>query len=464
MKLNRPVTLAGQTLAVLLLAIAASHLIGIAIYSQDHRRTVTYTEAHDLADRVIGMVNLLQRIPGQWREDVVRQSDGRTFHVMLGSEPDENGADLDETLSREVARYLRNQFPDWPADRIRVSLTDTPLFEREKILSNQAILDPETALNVRRARQTYDFLHVSVRLEETTWLNLIGALPKSKLSEMGWAIAYIVSLAAGVAAFAGWLIFRVSAPLGEFARAADRMGRDVRSEPLAVTGPAEVAEAAAALNLMQERLRRLMENRSQMLGAISHDLRTPVTLLRLRAEAIGNRKERETFLRTLDEMEAMISSVLEFTRATVLDEPQRLVDLSALLGTICDDMKDAGAAVEFEPPDAIPYACRRVSLKRAFNNLIDNAVKYGGGARVRLEPGDETIVITIEDDGPGIPEEQQAHVFMPFHRLDASRRADAGGVGLGLSIAQTIIDGHGGRIELKNRSRGGLRLRVLLPA
>lgn len=460
---KRPRTLAGQTLAVLLLAIVGSHLIGIAIYSQDHRRTVTYTEAHDLADRVVGLVNLLQSIPPQWREDIVRQSDGRTFHVMLGAEPDESGADLDETLSDEVERYLRNQYPDWPPDRFRVRLTDTPLFEREKILSNRTIIDPDTALNVRRARQTYDFLHVAVRLDDASWLNLIGALPKSKLSEMGWALAYIIPLVIGVAIFAGWLILRVSAPLREFASAADRLGRDMRAEPLALSGPAEVADAAAALNLMQERLRRLMENRSQMLGAISHDLRTPVTLLRLRAEAIGNRKERETFLRTLDEMEAMIASVLEFTRATVLDEPPRQVDLSALLGTICDDMTDTGARVAFEPPDTMPYSCRRVSLKRAFTNLIDNAVKYGSVAKVTLEQGVDAIIVTIEDEGPGIPEEERQHVFMPFHRLDASRRADAGGVGLGLSIAQTIINGHGGRIELANRAEGGLRVRVSLP-
>jgi signal transduction histidine kinase len=201
-----------------------------------------------------------------------------------------------------------------------------------------------------------------------------------------------------------------------------------------------------------------------MLAAISHDLRTPVTLLRLRAEAIANRKERAKLLQTLDEMEAMISSVLEFTKATVLDEPQRQVDLSALLSSICDDMADAGAAIAFEPPNTIPYACRRTSLKRALTNLIDNAAKYGGAAHVTLERRDGEIGITIDDQGPGIPEEQQQHVFMPFHRIDGSRSPNAGGVGLGLSIAQTIIHGHGGRIALQNRAQGGLSVRVTLPA
>lgn len=464
MKVGLPKSLAGQTLSVLLLAVVGSHLIGLAIYSRDHRQVVIYTEAHDLADRTIGMVNLLRRIPEQWRHDVVRESDGRAFHVMLGTAPDVKGHDLDTELSNEVARYLRSQFPDWNPDRIRVSVSDTPLFEQEKILQNRTILEPQTTLDVRRPQQVYDFLHLSIQLEDKAWLNLVGALPRRDLSGTVTAIAFIAYLVIGVALFSGWLVYRVSAPLAEFARAADRLGREIRTEPLLVSGPSEVAEAATAFNLMQERIRRLMHNRTQMLAAISHDLRTPVTLLRLRAEAIGNRRERAKFLLTLNEMESMISSVLEFTKATVLDEPQRQVDLSALISTICHDMSDAGASIQFDAPNTIPYVCRRVSLKRAITNLIDNAAKYGGEAQVTLRRRGDDIVLTIDDKGPGIPEEQQKHVFMPFHRIDASRRRDAGGVGLGLSIAQTIIHGHGGRIELRNREEGGLRVRVSLSA
>lgn len=461
-----PRSLTGQTLLVLLLALALSHVIGITVYSHDRKQAVAYTEAHDLADRVVGLVNLLQRLPPEWRQDIVRQSDGRTFHVMLSSGPDViSEQDLDEALSSEVARYIRNQFPDWRGgERVHVSLAASPFFEAEKVMRNQSIMEPETSLDVRSPRQAYDYLHISVQFEDDAWLNLVGALPRTELLQIGPAAAYILSVTVGVGAVAMWLVFRVTAPLTRFARAADRLGKDITAEPLAENGPTEVAEAARAFNAMQDRLRRLIQNRTEMLAAISHDLRTPVTLLRLRAEAMDDPCERAKLLGTLAEMESMIGSVLTFTKATVLDEPQREVDLSALLGSICDDAADAGAVVEFEAPDKIIYSCRRMGLKRALTNLIDNAVKYGGCARVALERRRDGIAIVIDDDGPGIPVEEQRHVFMPFHRIEGSRNQTTGGVGLGLSIAQMIVHGHGGRIELANRPQGGLRVNVLLPA
>ena len=175
-------------------------------------------------------------------------------------------------------------------------------------------------------------------------------------------------------------------------------------------------------------------------------------------------EERTKVLDTLDEMESMIASVLEFARGTFHDEPQRRVDLSALVASVCDDMADAGATIEFDPPDQILVACRRIALKRALTNLIDNAVKYGGVARVSVEDRPDVVEITIDDDGPGIPQEQLDRIFMPFYRVDASRTANNGGVGLGLSIAQAIIHGHGGTIRPENRSERGLRVRVSLPS
>ncbi|MGE0610773.1 MAG: sensor histidine kinase, partial [Hyphomicrobiales bacterium] len=181
------------------------------------------------------------------------------------------------------------------------------------------------------------------------------------------------------------------------------------------------------------------------------------------AEAIQDRRESEKLLNTLDEMEEMIASVLEFTRATLLDEPLRQVDLSALLSSICDDLGDAGATVTCKVPGRTPYSCRRISLKRALVNLLDNAVKYGKRADVKLSRDDGELRITVCDDGPGIPEDQKQHVFMPFHRVESSRNADTGGIGLGLSIAQTIVHGHGGRIDLHNREPRGLAVTVHLP-
>lgn len=452
-----------QTLAVLFAALVVSHTVGLTIYSLDHRETVLSTEAHDLANRVVGMVNLLGHIPGEWHDNIVRESDGQTFHVMLGSDPDPIGADLRPDLSGEVERYLLSQFPDWDAGRVLTGFNDDPFFRRDKILRDHSISNPETSLSDVKAPTEYGYLHISVRLDGDTWLNLVGALPRPSLFSSGWAWAYILSVATGVGAIAMWLVFRVSAPLTRLARAAADFGRDIHAAALPESGPIEVADASRAFNQMQENLRRLVDNRTQLLAAISHDLRTPVTLLRLRVEATPPTADRTQILRTLDEMEAMVASVLEFSRVALFDEPMRRVDLTSLIDSICSDLAEMNKPVHFKGAEPAPYSCRRIGMKRALMNLIDNAVKYGGSADVSLDCRPEAIEITIEDRGPGIPPEQQASVFLPFYRVDDARTPGKGGAGLGLSIAQTIIHGHGGTLTLANRETGGLRVRVVLP-
>jgi len=461
MRLPFPRSLAGQVVSVLLVALLGSHAIGVTIYALDRNRTIAYTEAHDFADRVVGVVSLISRLPEQSREEIVRLSDGRTLHAGIGAEPDLVDHDIDEDLSRDVRHYLLTEFPDWSPERIIVSTSDTPLFSGENF-ANDAPEGPQTALATQSMRQNDNYLHVSVRFDEAQWVNLVGAIRKGELLRLGPFAAYTASLVIGVAAFAIWLVLRVTIPFAEFGRAANRFGKDLNAEPLTEFGPREVADAAHAFNAMQARLRHMIENRSRMLAAVSHDLRTPVTLLRLRAEGLSDPTERTRMLRTLDEMETMITSVLEFSRATALDDPRQPVDLSALIQAICDDMEDTGASVAVSRYGKLVYSCHRMSMKRAFTNLIENAVKYGGSARVTIERNARAIHVVIDDDGPGIPPTEFERVFTPFHRVP-SKDCEKVGTGLGLSIAQVIINGHGGRITLENRDEGGLRVRVVLP-
>lgn len=200
-----------------------------------------------------------------------------------------------------------------------------------------------------------------------------------------------------------------------------------------------------------------------MLAAISHDLRTPITLLRLRAEYIDDEEERRKTLLTLDEMESMIASTLAFAREDAEREEPRIVDLSALTESICADMADTGRPVAFEEGAPAKYPCRPLALKRAITNLVDNAVKYGGNVRVRVLPAPTAIEIVVDDEGPGIPEAELKEVFAPFYRLERSRSRETGGAGLGLSVARTIVHAHGGEIVLANRSEGGLRASIHLP-
>jgi len=306
-------------------------------------------------------------------------------------------------------------------------------------------------------------LLVSMKLSDGSWLNFRADVAPS---ESLWSLRFVLSISVMIIAVIMLSIFivnRLIQPLRVFAGAARNLGRDIASPAIPVTGPREVREVIEAFNDMQQRIRRLIEDRTQMLTAISHDLRTPVTLLRLRAEFVEDEEERSRMLATLDDMETMISSVLAFAREDAEKEPSETVDLAALVESVCDDLAEAGKPVAFIGPEKLPYECRRMAIRRTVTNLIDNAVKYGKRASVHLGATPEAVTITVDDEGPGIPEEELERVFSPFYRLESSRSSDTGGTGLGLSVARAMVLANGGEITLGNRPDGGLRATVRLP-
>jgi signal transduction histidine kinase len=247
------------------------------------------------------------------------------------------------------------------------------------------------------------------------------------------------------------------------ATAAEKVGRGEAVDPVLARGPAEIRTTVQAFNAMQERLSRFVRDRTRMVAAISHDLRTPITSLRLRAEFIEDEELKRDIVRTLDEMQAMADATLAFAREEGSGEETRSTDLAALIEGIVQDHRELGRDVTYAGPERLVWRCRPVSLKRAIGNLVENAVRYAGSARVGLAASGGEVIITVEDSGPGIPEERLTDVFEPFVRLETSRSRETGGVGLGLSIARSIIHAHGGELTLANRSEGGLRAKVSLP-
>jgi signal transduction histidine kinase len=266
-----------------------------------------------------------------------------------------------------------------------------------------------------------------------------------------------------VLAVSVWAVRRALQPLAMFAEAADRLGRDMDAPPLADAGPTEVRRAALAFNEMQQRLRAFVRDRTQMLAAMSHDLRTPLTRLRLRAELIEDEDEQRKTIADLDEMRSMIEGTLAFARDEAAAEKTVMLDLAVLLQTVCEAAVDAGDDATYAGPAHAACVGRPTALRRAFANLVDNAVKYGGRARVGLAVGKGELVVTVDDDGPGIPEAERERVFEPFRRLEGSRNRESGGSGLGLALVRAAIGAHGGSVDLANRPEGGLRARVVLP-
>ena len=253
-------------------------------------------------------------------------------------------------------------------------------------------------------------------------------------------------------------------PLARLARAARDFGRTRRNVPIDPAGLREFEVIARAMNEMQEHIKRFLDERTQMLAAMSHDLRTNLTGVLLDAEDLPDGATKSHLIASMEDMERMISATLAFAGDELKGEPAQPVDLAALLISLCDSFSDRNFQASYWGPDHLSVICRPAAMKRAFANLIDNAIKYGGCARVQLSQQGQRAAVTIADDGPGIPPDKAELAFQPFRRLDSSRNRETGGTGLGLTIARDIVQSHGGDIGLGTPPEGrGLEVRVSLP-
>lgn len=450
-----------QTTVILIIAFLLSHLVGLLIYARDRHAALAIAETYDITERAAGVSVLLRNLPTGWRTDVVQATDSRTFRTWISADPPlAQGGESDAEI--DLLNYLRSLLPRLSDRDIRLRIAPRVPDGIDPPERPPAPAATGGAASMSDSPRT-PVVVISVNHPDGAWLNFIGftAEPASFLPAVLGGNLLLASFAVALVAF--WLVHRVTAPLSRLSVAAERLGKNIRTEPLSEDGPAEVAQAARAFNLMQSRLTRLVENRTELLAAISHDLRTPITQMRLRTELAANSTLRRKNLEALDEMEAIILTFMDFARAAHDREERLQIDLGALVESICADRSDAGADVECEGEDKLLVECKRLALKRAISNLVDNALKYGKSARVGASRSGGEIRVRIDDTGPGIPDAELEAVFMPFYRSDPSRNKKTGGVGLGLSIAQAIAQDHGGEIRLSNRAGGGLRAELRLP-
>lgn len=458
-----PRSLFWRLMLVMVLGLILAQIIGSMILLKDREDLVQYNLGRHLVDRVTSVVRLIDESALEDRARIIQAFDSPEFRVILSDTPrplDENAVSPAWLIGK-----LRRSLP--ASEKILVSII--PMGENlDSSRHGPYPRQMERTLRDGRPHKMWRLRHAGflaqVKLQSGEWLIFHRPVPPDIQSRHKKLLAYLVILVVSIALISFIAVRYVTRPLALLANAADDLGRDIQSPPLEEKGSTEVRRAARAFNTMQSRLRRYIEDRGEILAAVSHDLKTPITRMRLRTEMLENDKVQEKFGQDLDDMEQMVNATLDFMRGTESSEKPVPVDIMALLEALRDDMSDLGAKVELELADIKPYLGRPLLLKRCLTNLIENAVRYGEEARISVEQGKEQLQIIIADSGPGIPEAEQERIFKPFVRGEASRSKDTGGNGLGLSIARNIARAHGGELTLRNGKGGaGLEAVVSLP-
>ncbi|MBO6808431.1 ATP-binding protein [Thalassospira sp.] len=506
-----PQSLTAQLVCLLLGAIILTHIVLGVMLAEERRDAVAAERRGYALSRVAAISRILTTTPRDNWSDVLRVAQSSQNRLRLVSETDLQAGDgfvsdslthrLNEALSlengiparveilseddcwdertslrRDKEDYLERNYPQRPDD------------DDEDDNQGKRVDDHHHRDDDRRAPWSMRYLdrfdcHTAPVMRLVVPINMIGPNGEPTGTEPDvWLEAMIGGvmpppwfvfdnllrvLASGlvIAVIAFFLARRISRSWDVLTRAADRVGRGDYPEPVPETGPIEIRRATKAFNRMTARLKRFVEDRTRMLAAISHDLRTPITSLRLRAEFVEDPENRARIIETLDEMEQMVEAAMTFAREETANEETRKIDLTALVESAVEDLAETGRPITFIGEGAPRvYPCRPLSIKRAFGNLVANALNFGDMVEVAVRDADDGgLWIEIADDGPGIPVEQREQVFEPFFRIEESRNRDTGGIGLGIAIARTAIRAHGGEIYLEESQKGGLLARIYLP-
>jgi two-component system OmpR family sensor kinase len=437
-----PASIAGRFLTLLFASLLVLHLGSIGLYHLGLEAELDVTNEQRLAERLASVKRAIAHEAPAKREDLAHALSGGPLEIHW-TESDfspqrVDGSDDFSSLKRKL-------------------MAAAPELNEDGLVIRAAAALPEHASATR-------FLLVSMRLDDGTWVDVTATRNIEARTGLHQIALSTTVMVLGVIAVAAFLIRQITRSLRALADAANRLDPNAGSTPVEEGGPSEVRALSAAFNNLQRRVKRLVDDRTQTLAAISHDLKTPLTRMRLRTEDIADPELARSVTADLAEMEAMLDSTLAFLRGDQLSEEKKPIDLGSLLDTISSDLVDLGHDVTLTRSGPVVVRGRHLALKRAFRNLAENAVKYGVRARITLNARADGALVVIDDDGPGIPEDKKEAIFRPFYRIDDSRNRETGGVGLGLTVARSVIHSHGGELTLTNRGDGGLCTSVSLPA
>ncbi|PYE29997.1 signal transduction histidine kinase [Rhizobium sp. PP-WC-1G-195] len=456
-------SLAGQFIVFILAALLMGQTIAFLISSRQREVAIRQAIEGDFVSRTVALSGVLQTVPNDMRRNVlIASSTGYARFWLSDGLPDPSSwyRTAKANLDLSIMDLITANNTELQAEP---TIAGQPADGDESITSWQ----PFKAVDAIPGAQFVHFadqegMGIAQRLHDGSWLN--AAYYKETPPNL-WSTQSMLSIGitAVILSIIGALVAnRIARPLRELAVSAEALGRGEETSISPPGSPDDIRQLYEAFDRMQLRLRRFVDDRTRMLAAIGHDLRTPLTTLKLRAEFVQDPDLQQKILATVDEMQSMTEATLSFAKSEATSEPTRAVDLAALIGSLCDDLAELDYNVDFRDSDRISYRCRPDNLKRAVRNLIENALRYAGSAAVSVQIAADAIEIRVDDKGPGIPQTQCEQVFAPFYRLEDSRSRDTGGVGLGLSISRAIARQHGGDIVLSSNNPG-LRAALLLP-
>lgn len=460
MSLNPFNTLTGRLVLVTVLAVIISYAAAFLLYANERGAALRRAAESNVAERVAYTAERLRYTPREQRAVVAEQSRDFRIRYSIGAAPAVEQNAMAGAAAR-IAQGISERLPDLET-RVEARTVEEPSRRwrgRRRGLDNRFDESPRSeAPLVRLTRAT-----ISVRLDEDVWLNAYARLPGPRPAPFSLLLGAVVSIFV-VGVGAALVSRQIGRPLADLARAATALGSGQTNVTTPVRGPEDVRRASSAFNAMAERLGRQLTRQRQMLWALSHDLRTPITALKLRAELIEDEAARQRLLAPIEEMERLTEQALALARAGASQEQRTTVDLAEIARTLCGELQDIGVNVRADAPQPVMAECRPSEIARALRNLAENAAKYAGGGVMqvyRSQAGE--AVVEVVDDGPGVSPEQLSKLATPFFRANEAR-SEANGAGLGLAIAQAIADSHGGRLEIANRAPHGLSAKLVLPA
>lgn len=449
-----PSSLAGRITLILTMGFFSAQ--SIAVWLLVHDRTVTAMKIFGLsvADRVVTIIDVMETLPPDEQVKLLQALHNPRFQVSVLDQPPSQ-SQREAWHADEIRQDVRSHLIPQLSQPIQIQVLDR--------WSNSPLLDQSDGSALVPLLSSRQTMVIVVQQTRDRWLVFVtpSDIISLRSSSHRWFVFLFIGLAIWLLSL--WAARRVTQPITQFATAAEQFGRDINAPPLPEAGSRELRQSIQAFNQMQERLRHLVNERTFMLAAIAHDLRTILTRLKLRAEFIDDGEQAQKAIADIDQMQTMLTETLTFARAESTTEAFVKLDLASLLQSLCDDVVDTGKKAIYQGPVHVTYVGQPTALHRAFMNLIHNAVTYGNEAEVMLRSKQERLEVVICDRGFGIPPEFQDKIFEPFFRLEQSRNRETGGTGLGLAVAQTIIQRHSGTIQVQSQLNSGSTFTITLP-